>query len=292
MKKECAYTRKSLRKYVSGHVFALQKIRIERHLKSCAICSSEHQALRMKGDTRRLLKDVTPPGGIVQQLKEGVSGLARLKKLLYRPLWLAAIAGVIILVYVNVVSRRGDPEIESLERSLPPATATAPAVASAPATTSPFIPAQPAPVVQPAPASSSPVPKPAPVAPAVEPLAITATAENEQVAMRHINEVMRGHGLLRKLYFSDTVKEISGSLTAHELMTFFNRIESAVKVNYNRRRFESFPAAQPIPFVMKLKSAPKTAVRPPAPAAPKVFVPAEPAAQHTPAPASAQTTTP
>jgi predicted anti-sigma-YlaC factor YlaD len=38
MKKECIYTRKSLRKYLSGHVFALQKIRIERHLKSCAIC--------------------------------------------------------------------------------------------------------------------------------------------------------------------------------------------------------------------------------------------------------------
>jgi len=62
--------------------------------------------------------------------------------------------------------------------------------------------------------------------------------------------------------FSDTVKEISGSLTAKELLTFFNRIENAGNVNYSRTRLESFPAAAPVPFIMRLKTEQRPVERP------------------------------
>jgi predicted anti-sigma-YlaC factor YlaD len=38
MKKDCAYTRKSLRKYLHGHLFKPEQIRVERHLRSCVMC--------------------------------------------------------------------------------------------------------------------------------------------------------------------------------------------------------------------------------------------------------------
>ncbi len=70
---------------------------------------------------------------------------------------------------------------------------------------------------------------------------------------------MRGHGQLRKMSFSQSVRQISGDLTPAELLVFFNRIEKAGKVSYSRKRFQSFPAAQPIPFVMKIKRTPMIA---------------------------------
>ena len=89
MKKDCAYTRKSLRKYLHGHLFKPEQIRVERHLRSCVMCYTEYQALKQAAETKQYLKDITPPEGIVQRVQAGVSGLAKLKKILYRPLWLA-----------------------------------------------------------------------------------------------------------------------------------------------------------------------------------------------------------
>jgi len=282
MKKECAATRKSLRKYLHGHLFKLEKIRIERHLKTCVVCSSEYQALKQASETRRILKDITPPEGLVQHLKEGASTLAKLKKLLYRPLWLAAIVGVIALVSINLASRRRDLEIENLEKSLPPPAAPMAAVASAPTVTHAAIPAQPVPVLpaEAPPSARRPVSEaPAVKAPAVKPLVITITPEDEEAAMQHINEVMRGHGSLRKLQFSDTVREVSGSLTGKEMLTFLNRIESTGKVTYSRKKSEFIQSEHPIPFIVKLKPASKSAEPPAAQAAPKMYKPAETPAQ-------------
>lgn len=290
MKKECAHTRKALRKYLHGHLFTPEQIRIERHLRACVVCYSEYQALKRVDETRRYLKDITPPEGVVQRVKAGVSGLAKLKKLLYRPLWVAAIIGAVALAYIYVIApRHRDLEIENLEKSLP---AAAPSVSgsSQPTTTATAAasPAQPAPVQQPI--APQPAPRPALTAAAVDPLSITITPDDEAAAIRRLNEVMRGHGSLRKLKFSDTVREISGSLTAKELLTFFNRIEPVGKVSYSRKRFESFPSTRPISFVLKLKSAPprpKAAALPASPAPAAEQKPAEAAAP--PKPASAPT---
>jgi hypothetical protein len=285
MKKECASTRKLLRKYLHGHLFKLQKIKVERHLKTCVVCSSECQALKQKNETRQILKDITPPEGLVQHLKEGASGLAKIKKLLYRPLWLAAIVGIVVLVSINLVSRRRDLEIENLEKSLPPAPVPMASTVSAPTVTHVAAPGQPAPLYAAAvpPSAHRPVLE----APAVEPLVITVTPENEHAAVQRINEVMKELGSLGKLQFSDTVREISGSLTGKEMLTFLNRIESAGKVTYSRKRSEFVQSASPIPFIVKLKPASKIAGPPATQAAPKVNRPPETSAQ----PASAPTQT-
>jgi hypothetical protein len=60
------------------------------------------------------------------------------------------------------------------------------------------------------------------------------------------------------------VKEVSGSLTARELLTLFNRIEPTAKVGYSRKRLQSFPTARLIPFVLRLKPAPRAVEKPPA----------------------------
>lgn len=295
MKKECAHTRKALRKYLHGHLFKPEQMRVERHLRACVVCYSEYQALKRADETRRYLKDITPPEGVVQRVKAGVFGLAKLKKLLYRPLWVAAIIGAVALAYVYVIApRHRDLEIENLEKSLP---AAAPSVSSSSQPTPTTIAV--APAVQPAPvqqqAAPQPAPRPALTAAAIEPLSITITPDDETAAIRRLNEVMRGHGSLRKLKFSDTVREITGSLTAKELLTFFDRIESAGKVSYSRKRFESFPSAQPISFVLKLKSAPPKpkAAAPPVPSAPAAEQkPAEAAATSRPASAPTPSTQP
>lgn len=248
-KKECARIRKSLPNYLSGHLFKLEQVRIERHLRSCVVCYSQYQALKRSAETRQFLKDITPPEGMVQRMREGVSGLTRIKKLLYRPLWIAAIVAVAAGSYYYLgVSQRPDVELESIVRTAPSSTApAAPALAETPA--------RPAPVTAPTITAQPAAPRPA-AARVVEPLAVSFTTENEKAAVRRINEVMRGHGQLRTMKFSDTVREITGSLTAKELLTFFNRIESVGKISYSRRRFEAFPSAEPIPFVMKLMVAP------------------------------------
>lgn len=253
MKTECEQTRKSFRKYLQGHLFKPEQLKIDRHLKKCALCSSELQALKRVAETRKYIKDITPPEGMVQKVRAGVSGLSRLRKLVYRPLWVLAMAAAGAAVYLYVLpSLLHDRDFDSIEAPVP----------SAVVQPAPTPPAAPQAVTQAARPEPSKPPQSAPPSPAVNPLTVTITAENERAAMNRINSVMQGHALLRTMRFSDTVKEISGSLTAKELLTFFNRIESVGKVSYSSSRLESFPTAQPVPFVIRLKAAPATMEKP------------------------------
>jgi hypothetical protein len=268
LNKECAFVRKSLRKYVSGQVFTLRKLRIERHLKSCVACASACQALRWEKETRLILKDITPPEGLVRSFGQIASGMAHIKKLLYRPLMLFALAALVaagILAVLNNAPRQGDAEIESLEKALPPA--------RLPAAPPPSIP-EPAPVQAPAPAA--------------EPLVVSVTPENDQAARRGINEAMQDHVSLRGERFSASVAEVSGTLKAEELQALLDRIASVGKIRYSRRHFESFPPVQPIPFILKLKPAPKPVEPPRTPPAAVEQKPSQPAVTQ---PASAPTPT-
>ncbi len=243
MKKECQRTRQALPKYLHGHLFKTSQVRIERHLQECVICRSEFEALRRTEETRQILKDIDAPEGIVGRVKESVSSLGKLKKLLYRPLWIAGLVLIAAAIYYYVVTpRQLDLEIEKIVKTAPSATAT---VTSAASGTTPATP--PVQTASRHAASSAPI---------TEPLMVTITPENDAAAVQRINEVMQEHGEMRKLKFSDAVKEIAGSLTAKELLAFFSRIEPAAKVSYSRKRFKSFKTAEPIPFVLKLKAAP------------------------------------
>ncbi len=238
MTKECKRTRQTLLNYLHGHVFLMHRARIERHLQQCVVCRSEFEALRRAEETKQILKDINAPQGVVGRMKEGVFSLIRLKKVLYRPLW---IMGIVLIVgavyYYEVTPRQLDLEIERIVKTAP---STSPA-SSSPAMASHQVSA-----------SSAAVPTPA-----LEPLLITITPNNNTSAIRRINEVMGRQGKLWTVKFSDTIKEVSGSLTAKELTVFFNRIAPSAKISYERKQFKSFPATEPIPFVMKLKASPQ-----------------------------------
>jgi len=252
-KKECEHTRKALPNYLKGHLFRLQVRRIERHLKACPVCTSELHSLRFAADTKQLLKDITPSEGMAARLEAALLFFGRLRLLLYRPLWIllmALIAGY--LYFLVIVPSRHDPELESIERSLPPAVVTAPA--TSPRAPSPALAA----ALTPTPVTA--VKAPAPVPP-VEPLAIAITPD-DQSSMRRINDVLKGHARLRKLRFTDAVREVSGSLTPVELQTLFSRIEQAGRVSYSKKRFSALSTTELIPFVMKLKDAPLTKAKP------------------------------
>jgi hypothetical protein len=283
MKRDCAYTRKSLRKYLHGHLFKPEQIRVERHLRFCVMCYTEYQALKQAAETKQYLKDITPPEGIVQRVQASVSGLAKLKKILYRPLWLACIVTVIVLTFIYVLAPpRRDLEIENLEKSG--------VMGSAPSSTAPASPAQgvrPSPVTTVRPTAS----QPNEAVRMLKPLPVTITVDNEKAAIRRINEVMKRHGELRKMRFSDAVREISGSLTSEELLTFFSLIESEGKISYSRKRLVAFPSAQPVPFVMNLKVAPPAAEKP-SPAEQPVVAPAEATISSQPATAPTQSAVP
>lgn len=287
MKKDCAYTRKSLRKYLHGHLFKPEQIRVERHLRSCVMCYTEYQALEQAAEAKQYLKDITPPEGIVQRVQAGVSGLAKLKKILYRPLWLAGIITVIVLAYIYVLPPpHRDLEIENLEKSG--------AVSSVPLSTVPASPDQgvrPSPVTAPATTVQPPASQPDEPVRILKPLPVTITVDNEKAAIRRINEVMRGHGELRKLRFSDTIREISGSLTSNELLTFFSLIESEGKISYSRKRLAAFSSSQSVPFVMNLKVAPQAAEKP-SPAEQPVVTPAEATVSSQPATSPTQSAVP
>lgn len=242
MKNECQRTRQALPKYLHGHLFKTSQARIARHLQQCVICRSEFEALRRSEETRQILKDIDAPEGVVGRMRESVSSLGKLKKLLYRPLWIMGLILIAAAIYYYLVTpRQLDLEIEKIVKTAPSATA----VTSAASGTTPSTP------------SAQPASRNAAVsAPAMEPLVVTITPENDDAAIQRINEVMRGHGQMQKLKFSDGVKEIEGSLTSQELLTFFSRIKPVAKVSYNRKRFKSFKTADPIPIVLKLKAAP------------------------------------
>ena len=261
MKKECAHTRKMLPNYLRGHLFKLEQVRIERHLKSCVVCYSQYQSLKRADETRKYLKDITPPEGMVQIVKEGVTGLGSLKKVLYRPLWiLGIIAALTISIYFLNKPRQLDVEIDNIVKTSP--------TSSAQAAPAPLPPAARPDAVKPQAAEHQAAPVAAPIAPpVVEPLAISITIDDDKASLRRINGIMAGHGQLRKYKFTTTVREISGSLTTKELRTFFNRVETFGKISYSQKRFGAFPSAREIPFVIKLTLVPK---------APEATVPAAP----------------
>ena len=254
MDKQCEYTRRSLRKYLHGHLFKTQKIRIDRHLNQCVVCRSEFEALKQSEETKMFLKDITPPESVAEQVRDSLSVLARLKKIVYRPLWIAAIALIIAAaIYYVITPRRLNIEIENIVRttssSTAPKTAVQPAVPISSTTAAPSA------------ATQSLAQKPAP---SIEPFVVTITIEknDESTEIRQLNEIMQGHAQLRKNKFSDDVRELSGSLTSKELLILFDRIAETAKPTYSRKRLRSFPSEQQIPFVLKLKTVTRAAVTP------------------------------
>jgi len=278
MKKDCERTRRAFPRYLRGHVFRIERTRIERHLAGCVICRSEFEGLRRADETRRILKDIHISEGIVQQVKDGVATLSGLKKVFYRPLWLAAIALASAGVYYYIVTpRQLDLEIEKIERTAPATTA---ALNTEHLTTSTSMAAKP-PVDVKVPEVSS--------APAAAPLVVNIIPDNESAAVRQINEVLKGHEQLRGKRFSETVRVVSGSLTAGELEIFFDRIEPVARVSVNRKRLASIASTQPIPFTLKLLAAPKTVEKqPPSPTPVQMSVPAQ-APTRTAIPAATET---
>jgi len=246
MKKDCERARSAFPRYLRGHVFWIERIRIERHLAGCVICRSEFEGLRRADETRRILKDVHLSEGLVQRAKDVVVALSRLKKVFYRPLWLAAIALAAAGVYHYIVTpRQLDLEIDKIVKSAPATTA---AISPAEVETATSMATATVVNAKVAEATSAPV---------AAPLIVNIIPDNENEAVRQINEVLKGHGQLREKKFSETVRVVSGSLTAGELEIFFDRIEPFARVNVNRKRLESMPSTQPIPFTLKLLAAPK-----------------------------------
>jgi hypothetical protein len=253
MKKECQRTRQALSKYLHGHVFATSRARIERHLLQCVVCRSEYEGLRHAEETRQILKDINAPEGVIGRMKAGVSTLGKLKKVLYRPLW---ITGIILIAgavyYYEVTPRQLDLEIERIVQTAPSGTTAGDNLALPVSSDT-------------APSSHTAIPQKTAALPvsaldlASEPLIVTLIPENNTSAIDTINEIMHRHGKLRKMKFSESTREVSASLTARELATLFKRIETTAKISYSRQQFKSFPAAAPIPFVLKLKAAPKLA---------------------------------
>lgn len=297
MKKECEQTRKQLRRFLRGHVFTTERIRIERHLKACVLCATEYQSLKRANETTKFLKDITPSGGVIQRVKSGVSGLSGIKKILYRPLWIIIVAAAVFAMYQYVLT----PYLREQEREWQELTAPSmPQASTATASPSADQPKQPEAIHTKKKAAPA-VKKPAPAAKKPDALVVTITVEG-QTAVRRINEVMRGHEVLRAMRFSDTVTELSTSLTEREIRTFFNRIEPVARISYRRSRLKAFPSAEPLPVVMKLKIAPRPVPKPverqeppPAPVeppskpeaeAPSAAAPAAPADQSVPVPAA------
>jgi hypothetical protein len=247
MKKNCERTRRAFPRYLRGHVFQIERIRIERHLATCVICRSEFEGLRRAAETRRILKEIDISEGLVRRVKDGVVSLSKLKKVFYRPLWLAAIAVAAVGVYHYAVTpRQLDLEIEKIVQTEP---ATQSAVYPEGEKTEATVATMPV-------ASTRPV-KPVP-APVVTPLIVNITPDNENAAIRRINEILQKHRQLSGKKFSATVREVSGSLSVGELEIFFDRIEQVARVSFNRRRLESDRGTQPIPFKLRLQAAPKT----------------------------------
>jgi len=126
MKKECEETKKALPKYLRGHVFRAERGRIERHLGQCVICRSEFETLRRSEETLQMLRDINASGGVVGRVKDGVTALGKIKKLLYRPLWIAGIAlAAAAAVYYLMTPRQLELEIDRIVQSAPAVSAPA-----------------------------------------------------------------------------------------------------------------------------------------------------------------------
>jgi hypothetical protein len=245
MKKECAYTQSRLPRYLKGHLFRPQQKRLERHLASCPVCRSRHDALRQTDETRDFLRYLDPNEGVTGRAKAGLAGLTRL---LYRPLWLALIVTCALAVQHYVITPlMHDPDLEKLDAGAPPQAAAKPEVV-------PLSVPTPTPAAPPEPKKQAPAQ--VAVAPKADPLVviITLEKENEKAGIVRINEAMKEHAVLTSLRFSDKVREVSGSLTKDELYTFFSRIREAGKITYKRSRLNSAASGEPLVFTLKLQT--------------------------------------
>jgi hypothetical protein len=276
MKKACETTRAALPRYLRGYVFIWERASIRRHLAECAICRSECDALRMNAETRQLLKDLHVTDGMLGSLKSGMSLVARLRLLFYRPVWvlLIAIAAGTAVHYARQ-PRQLDVEIDRIvQSSATPSAASPDAVPGAPqADTPPAKIATAATISAPAPVARATAPEPE----RVEPLRVTIVPENDTDAVRRINTVMRGHARLHAVAFSETVREGTATLTEQELAAFCSRIERFAHAKFDRSRLAALPAGRPFPVALKLAEAAVHAPAPvpaSAPAAPKPAAPA------------------
>jgi hypothetical protein len=206
-----------------------------------------------------------------------VSGLSRLKKLIYRPLWVTAMAGFVAAIYFFVIAPlHRISEREAL--SIPTGTAPAPVAASpaaAPAVAAPSVPspaplaAAPVPGIQPPKAAdaagrpSDPAVQNQRIATAVpsrtQRIKVTITAEDEQAAIKKINEVLQEHASLNTLSMTDDRREVDGTLGSGELLTLFDRLRAAGKVRYSKKSLDAFSSQESVPFSITLKRAPKSA---------------------------------
>jgi len=260
MKSECTYTQKQLPRYLTGHLFKLQQMRVERHLAECPVCSSQFDALRRIGETRHFLRDLESGGGVGTTVRSLGSAVM---KLVYRPLWVVLIVISVTMLYRNVVTPiLHDPDLEKLDAgTVPTAPASAPALTTASSPTSAT-----APVVQaaspaetrketPAAAPDSRAESKKEAPPASDPLVVTITVDKdrERESIKRINEAMKEHALLRTMRFNAKVREVAGNLTADELTTFFNRIEDAAKITYKRSRLKA-AGGKLVPVVLKLET--------------------------------------
>ena len=246
MKRECAYTQSMLHRYGKGYLFRPQQNRVERHLASCPVCRSRHDALRQADETREFLRYLDPKVGIAGRAKAGLAGITRL---FFRPLWLAMIiAGVLAVQHYVITPFLHDPDLEKLDAGpLPPQAEKPESAPLSVLTPTPTGPAVPEPnKIEPATVA----------APKADPLVVTITVEKENVkaSITRINEAMKEHALLTSLRFSDKIREVAGSLTSDELYTFFNRIRDAGKITYKRSRLVAAAGGEPLPFVLKLQT--------------------------------------
>lgn len=247
MKSECAYSRPRMQRYLHGHLFVLQQRRIARHLASCPVCASEYDAVRRIDETQRLLRAVEAPEGMAALGYRGAALLAFGRRLLYRPLWLGLLLTLLAAFYVfGIVPFLHDPDLDRLDASIRSSAKGEDAV----------------PQSAPAPKALPEPPRPGreaatPVSATTDPLIVTITVprELEQERIRQINDAMKEHAMLRTMQFDDKDREISGSLTAKELRTFFNRIAAAGRVSYRRKRLASVAESELLPFVVRLRTA-------------------------------------
>jgi hypothetical protein len=250
MKGECEYTRKRLERYLNGRLFKIQLRRIARHLSVCAICSSEFDAVRRIDETKRILRDVDSPDAspFVRIASRAVPAVRRL---LYRPLWLSLILCSLVALYLYVLLPMvHDPDLERLDASLSePVAAPDSTRASGPTPTA---------VHEAGPSRRAPKGSSAQEDTRPDPLIVSVVvdADREKATIQRINEAMKEHALLKSMRFSDTVREISGSLTANELKSFFDRIQDAGKITYKRSRLASAGETGLLPFVVRIKVAP------------------------------------
>jgi hypothetical protein len=271
--KDCARTRKALPDYLHGHVYWLTRIRIGRHLEHCAVCRSEFETLRRMEETRGLLNELDISGGVARHIQQGLSKLAKLKKILYRPLWIAGLALAAAAGYHYAMQpRQLDLEIDNIVKTAPVSTYPTASTVQQPTASAPQpVVKAPKPVHEhhltpsaaplPEATAQKPVQKPAP-SPDREPMAVSITPVNETSAVRHINDMIQEHAQLRTLTFSKAHRELSGRLTVEELVALLERIKNVANVRYDPNRLKSFPPAQQVLFVLILKAAPKTIEQP------------------------------